>query len=616
MVATGLISPRIRNLLSAGLVRAVLVILLSIGISPASVFAHRSNPVSILILHSYHSTFEWVRAIQGGIEDTISRSHHTLNLYVEHMDSKRLDAHFDPEAFFSYLDSKYVDVTPELIIVSDGPALEFISTYSESIFMDTPVLYCGISQGEIRAYSITPDGTSDPKSSRQILTGVLENIDIRETLNLGIALWPGRDKVVVLTDATAIGTGNREVLQSIESEYQDRLTFEYIVPTTLTDLRIALSTLPADAVVLYNHFVYTDREGYMPFDWIVPEIVQASSAPILATHDFMIVSGASGGFVADGYKQGAAVAEQALRYIHGDDPGAVVQSPNTAMVQEPELVRFNANQNALPPDAIVLNRSPGFIESNRWVIGVSLGSLGFFIFLSVFLILLSAQRQQAFEKIKSLNDELSETVGEKTVLLNEVHHRTKNNLQVLESMVSLQLIGEPSESLMRFRDRIRAIGLVHRQLYDRESISRIDLGEYISGLIYHLSEFYVEESQSVDSPTRVYFSPSQETIEVGMDVAVPFGLVINECVTNSLRHATNEDNQHQTVSINMGLVDGSGLMVTIRDDGPGFATIPPAKSGLGMKLIDGLIRQIGGNVEYTNQNGAMITITIRDIASA
>ena len=575
----------------------------------------RPEPSPILVLHSYHSTFEWVRGIQSGLEDGFESADVAIDMYVEHMDVKRLDAQFDPDVFSGYMRAKYSGVRPQLIVVSDGPALEFMLGPGQSIFPESDVLFAGISDGELAVYAIDVGANA----GSPVVGGVRENIDIEATLELGAALWPDRTTVVVLTDATLVGQGNRAVIRSIEQRFQGQLDFRYLTPATQDELERAVSRLGDEEILLYNHFVYTESDGYLPFEWIIPEIASLSPVPMLATHDFMIAYGASAGFVTDGYKQGMTVSMQAVRLLSGAPLLQVAESPNSVVVNEPELLRYEARMASLPTDAVVLYRMPGFIESNPWVVGVSAVTIGLLATIVALLLIQSNLRKRSLMRINALNSQLAVAVQEKSVLIQEVHHRTKNNLQVLESMIGLQLAAGGQDSsrggLEPLSNRIRAISLVHQQLYRTESLSSVGLAEYIGSLIGQIQELHAPGTSHDDDLTRIKFDEPNDEIVVGMDIAVPVGLIVNECITNSLQHAQAPPPRRLVVGVSLFGVQDGRLELVVRDNGPGFPDGLKRTEGLGMQLVQGLAEQIGGSASFDNRGGAVTAITWRQAES-
>jgi len=219
--------------------------------------------------------------------------------------------------------------------------------------------------------------------------------------------------------------------------------------------------------------------------------------------------------------------------------------------------------------------------------------------------------EAALEKIASIADaialgldrhrseaELRAALLEKTTLLQEVHHRVKNNLQVICSLLSMQVdCAEPKSSLGPLNDahaRVLAVSLIHEQIYQSETLSDLDFGEYIQ----RMSE-YIFTAYCIDT-SRIRLETDVEPVRVAMDHAVPCGLILNEFLSNVLKHAFKDGRVllHKTVN---GYVE-----LTVADNGVGFPADFQWEQGrsLGMKVVHTLVRQLRGNLFVSGENGA------------
>lgn len=208
---------------------------------------------------------------------------------------------------------------------------------------------------------------------------------------------------------------------------------------------------------------------------------------------------------------------------------------------------------------------------------------------------------------KGIEDALQYSLKEKDVLLKEIHHRVKNNLQIVSSLLSLQIsrITEPSviTALEESRNRVRAMAIIHEILYNSEKIGELDFGKYAANLLNNLIATYNRGTVSV--------SLDIDDIALGLNEAIPCGLIINELVTNSLKHAfDNIDNPGIVVSMKNGFPQGV-VALTVSDNGKGIPEgfNPEDPETLGMRLVFSLTQQIGGKIEYSFSKGTQFTIT-------
>jgi two-component sensor histidine kinase len=201
------------------------------------------------------------------------------------------------------------------------------------------------------------------------------------------------------------------------------------------------------------------------------------------------------------------------------------------------------------------------------------------------------ERKQAEERLRA-------SLAEKEVLLQEVHHRVKNNLQIVSSLLHLQE-PEDGEALPLFREsqaRIRTMALVHEELYRSSDLGRIELTGYARKLIQGLHSLFGAE--------RVQCSVTGSgDILVSMDQAVPLGLLLNELVVNAMTHAF-PDGRTGSITVDLALDDGH-VTLTVSDDGAGLpgGLDTDAGGGLGLQLVRGLADQLSGDLEATSGQG-------------
>jgi PAS domain S-box-containing protein len=201
--------------------------------------------------------------------------------------------------------------------------------------------------------------------------------------------------------------------------------------------------------------------------------------------------------------------------------------------------------------------------------------------------------------------ELRQSLAEKEALLKEVHHRVKNNLQIISSLLNLQG-GELEDPLTqrRFREsqnRIRSMALIHELLYRSEDLTRIDFAEYLDQLVHHVVRSYGPAGQAV----RPDLSVESETMS--LDCAIPCGLIVTELVANAIEHAFPE--RGGTVAVSFRTENGRHRL-RVTDDGIGLpGEIGPERSeSLGLKLVAALARQLGGELELTVDKGTEFSI--------
>ncbi len=205
-------------------------------------------------------------------------------------------------------------------------------------------------------------------------------------------------------------------------------------------------------------------------------------------------------------------------------------------------------------------------------------------------------------------EDLRNALAEKTTLLQEVHHRVKNNLQVICSLLAMQINcagGDSSVSALNdAHARVLAVSLIHEQIYQSETVSELDFGEYID----RLSEF-IFAAYCID-PSRIQLRTTLEPVRLGVDQAVPCGLILNELLSNVLKHAFT-DGRAGMVSVTLQNTPDGFAHLTVADNGVGFAADFQweREHSLGMKVVRALVKQLRGNLFVSGADGATFRIS-------
>jgi|GEM_PF-6073139 len=209
---------------------------------------------------------------------------------------------------------------------------------------------------------------------------------------------------------------------------------------------------------------------------------------------------------------------------------------------------------------------------------------------------------------------LRASLREKEVLLQEIHHRVKNNMQVISSLFSIQSRqtqnAECREILREGQARIRSMSLVHERLYQSSDLSKIDLPAYIQSLAVHLLQVSLIDGEQVKLETDL------EPISLDINTAVPFGLILNELISNALKHAF-PNGRKGLIKIRLRRGAGGEVILKVADDGVGFQgnlDFRTAES-FGLKIVGLLVKQIRGVIDLDRTGGTAFIVTFREPAS-
>ncbi|MDZ8052854.1 MAG: GAF domain-containing protein [Aulosira sp. ZfuVER01] len=219
------------------------------------------------------------------------------------------------------------------------------------------------------------------------------------------------------------------------------------------------------------------------------------------------------------------------------------------------------------------------------------------------------QLQIELQERQQIEEQIRASLKEKEVLLREVYHRVKNNMQMVSSLLNLQAssIDDPAvlKLLSESQRRVKTMALVHERLYRSENLARINFATYVQHLVNDLVRSYTSNKSSIRAFIEV------EELELDLDTAVPCGLIINELVSNALKYAF--PNQQGEIMLQFWLYDPEYYCLIVKDNGIGIPAHidPQCTISLGMQLIHGLTEQLGGTLQLDRQAGSQFKILLR-----
>lgn len=202
--------------------------------------------------------------------------------------------------------------------------------------------------------------------------------------------------------------------------------------------------------------------------------------------------------------------------------------------------------------------------------------------------------------------DMKQALDDKDVLLREVHHRVRNNMQLISSLLEMQAgnaqAPEARSKLQETAWRVRSIALAQEQLHDVGNFSNVDLGDYIRSLVQVVGNMQ----------ERIAFQVEADSIPFSLDRAVPTGLIVNELLTNSLKHAFPDDRTAGTVRVEARRGDDGTVTITISDDGVGLPSpeLPEKARSLGFRLVKRLVMQAGAQITVENAGGTRHRIVL------
>jgi two-component sensor histidine kinase len=260
--------------------------------------------------------------------------------------------------------------------------------------------------------------------------------------------------------------------------------------------------------------------------------------------------------------------------------------------------------NSLNSDKLIKDQKLALSKSNtKLFIAVSI-AIGFILLISLIALINNFYKNKL---LKNKNKQIEESLREKEILLLEVHHRVKNNLQMIYSILNLQtknLSGDAAEILNESKDRVKSISLIHEKLYKNEDILNIDL----NALLYEIGE-NIRITSQYGHHTSI--KTECDNIKPEMDTLIAIGIMVNELVTNCFKYAFKSDAMHQ-INIQLKIDEKENMVLKVVDNGHGF---PPEfdmnhPTSFGFKMIKTLCKKLKGEIFCSNNHGAEVKIVL------
>lgn len=212
---------------------------------------------------------------------------------------------------------------------------------------------------------------------------------------------------------------------------------------------------------------------------------------------------------------------------------------------------------------------------------------------------------------KTAENEVKRSLNEKELLLREIHHRVKNNMQIISSLLNLQrsyIQDEEADNILQeSQGRVKSMALIHEKLYQTSDLARINVAEYIRSLTMNLFHSYTVKP-------GINLSMDVGELYFNIDTAVPLGLIINELVSNSLKYAFQDQDEGEIRISLIETAEPGRYLLLIRDDGTGFPEEVDfcQTHSLGLQLVNTLVNQLDGEIEMVTNGGTTFNIIIQE----
>ncbi|KJS32289.1 MAG: hypothetical protein VR64_07110 [Desulfatitalea sp. BRH_c12] len=380
--------------------------------------AQAADKQTVLVLHAYHQGWEWTDTITEGIQSVMKPFAHDIDVAYAYLDVQRFGSEAGYQTLADFYQVTFHTLRPSVIIVSDDPALQFMRRHRERLAPGVPVVFCGRNHA----------GSALPPIEDPALTGVVEQIDHRATLNLMLTLHPDCRRIVVILGDTALDRAFASGMDNQLDVLGPPVAAEVWRDVSLTDFPAKLVSLGGTDLIYLLGFDHDSSVDAASAADRAHVIARWSPAAVYSPLAFYLDKGIVGGMITSGFRQGEQAAQMALRLLSGDaiNDVTVVKSPNQYVFDGTVLHKYAISASDLPAGSIIINRPPAFwVRHGLWIV-----SLALVLAVISFLLVVFAWRQQRGQgQLKQTNSVLDGRVREKTVQLQLATQRLKKQSQ-------------------------------------------------------------------------------------------------------------------------------------------------------------------------------------------
>jgi PAS domain S-box-containing protein len=310
----------------------------------------------VLVLYSNERLLPAGLEVDEAIRTTFSSQFEVpVELYAEFLDSDRFPSTAQQERMREFLSEKYRERPPEVIIAAGGSALTFLIKYRPTLFPRVPVVHCGVEPNE-----------ASPSWPDDLIVGVIQKVDVVETLELALQLQPDTRQVAIVDGINSASLTPRDV-----SPLASRVGFLWLTNRAIPGLRDELSRLPDHTVVFYGAMFRDPAGNAFTPRAALDQFAEASRVPIYGYYNTYLGHGIVGGSMITFPTIGRTAAQIAIRILKGQKPQDAAHNavhPPTPMFDWKQLRRWNISETRLPPGSEVLSREPTPWERHRWAI--------------------------------------------------------------------------------------------------------------------------------------------------------------------------------------------------------------------------------------------------------
>lgn len=359
----------------------------------------------VLVINSYHKGYPWTDNTLAGIESVLKDGKRNIELHVEFMDSKRVVDKNHFHRLFLYFRSKFDQVKLDLIIVSDNDAFNFIIRYRDALFPKTPIVFCGVNSLNEMLQRKVP-----------LLTGVVEDYDIKATIDIALKLHPNVKEIVVVNNGTPIGAVKKQLFSDALAATGKNIIATIIDDPILEDFERLLKDKGKEVIVILLGSFKEKNGAMVPIEVSTP-ILAKYDVPLYGLIEYLLDYGIMGGKLISGYHQGALAAQMGLKVLQGEPVDRMPierKSPNIYMFDNNQLVKYGVTQESLPEGSVIINKPKTLPRQDNAMIWSAIAVFFCLGVAAAFLILYIRSRRNAEESLGRLSVEHQKKIETRT----------------------------------------------------------------------------------------------------------------------------------------------------------------------------------------------------------
>lgn len=369
-------------------------------------------PKKVLVFHSYSEDFKWTNDISRGIKSVLDNDLEKIDLSFVYMDMKKIKDKSYTEALYHLHKIRYNNIKFDAIICSDNDALNYLVKYGDTLFPDTPVVFCGIN-----------DFNESILNGHNNYTGVVETIDINSTIKGILKLQPYIENIILVCDSTSTGKLNEEYAEKLTKTLKLPVHFYPYRDININDLKGAVKSLGKNTAILHIGQLKDFDGTFINYEKVGSLLFKNIDVANYICWDFPLGQGLMGGKVTNSFEQGKTAAKMALRTLNGEkitNIPIIKESPSTYTFDSTELNRFNIDKKNLPEGSVLINVPFSFYQKYKKLVLAMIGVMSTLLIFIIILVVNIKRRKSSEIKLLENYEELSAIYEELTATEEEL----------------------------------------------------------------------------------------------------------------------------------------------------------------------------------------------------